>query len=54
MWFRRIAVALGSLLVASCGLVINLDEDLDELVRRGGLSSLKGIGDALEKRSPSW
>jgi len=28
----------------------SLDEDLHELVRRGGLSSLKGIGDALEKK----
>ena len=28
----------------------NLDEDLHELVRRSGLSSLKGIGDALEKK----
>ena len=27
-----------------------LDEDLDELVRRGGLTSIKGIGDALSRK----
>ena len=27
-----------------------LEEDLDELVRRGGLTSIKGIGDALSSK----
>jgi DNA polymerase (family 10) len=42
--FKAIAYANAARRLESIG------EDLHDLVRRGGLSSLKGIGDALEKK----